>query len=390
MIMIEMQDEHTWVFLSHSNKDFGKLVLVRNRLEELNYRPLLFFLKCLDDHNEIMELIKREIDARERFILCESHNSKASSWVKEEVAYIKASGRPYEVIDLDASQKVIHKSIDRFDRRSTLYIWSTEGAVEAEVAELSRYKAFKVNVINGNNLSGASLARTAEDVLEESGILKGAYFLALVSRKLNEEEASSLNSFAKRFHMNAVAFCIDNHIDNNGYWNGLKDSIFRKKTIKDVDNANLAKKIVDDLMDWDKKLFGGETADNKKPEERPRIDKKAFAKRLRDYIAKHREGTPLKPIDKPSHKTWLEKSGCTPGTQKDYLRRLNLKKFMDLINSHASKKDLYYPTIYDCTDLEVLLSVFEELLATDKKGSMSSALYYYIVHLLEANGIFIR
>lgn len=69
-----MLGKNAWVFLSHSNKDFNKVKILRNKLEERYYKPLLFFLKCLDDDDEIFELIKREISARDRFILCNSKN----------------------------------------------------------------------------------------------------------------------------------------------------------------------------------------------------------------------------------------------------------------------------------------------------------------------------
>lgn len=51
-----------WVFLSHSNKDYEKVRIVRNILEEHGFRPLMFFLKCLDDDKndeEVRRLIHR-------------------------------------------------------------------------------------------------------------------------------------------------------------------------------------------------------------------------------------------------------------------------------------------------------------------------------------------
>lgn len=45
---------NAWVFVSHSNRDFEKIIQVRNMLESLQYRPLLFFLKCLEDDKEIL------------------------------------------------------------------------------------------------------------------------------------------------------------------------------------------------------------------------------------------------------------------------------------------------------------------------------------------------
>ncbi len=69
-------------------------------MESLEYKPLLFHMKCLDDDNETLEdFIKREIDARNIFVYCESKNSEASIWVQKELAYIKESSnkRLYEI-----------------------------------------------------------------------------------------------------------------------------------------------------------------------------------------------------------------------------------------------------------------------------------------------------
>ena len=379
--------EHTWVFLSHSNQDFKILRKVRNRLEELNFRPLLFFLKCLEDDDEIFDLIKREIEARERFILCKSTNSLNSPWVQKEVDYIKALGRPYVTIDLEAPLNVINERINRFDQRSTVYIWSTDDNVADEVLGLAMLKALKVKMITKSDL-GKSLAVQHE--LLDGEILRGAYFMAIVTRELKKEECSFLNRFASRFRLNAIAYQVGNHIDNNSYWDSLKDNVFHRKiNIEGVDNSIIANAIVDDLLSSDARSFNGEPSKNDLFEKRQRIDKKDFAKRLRIYIDSHREGDSLKPISKSSHKTWLDDSAFRSSVKKDYFDRLNLNKLLELINKHASKKGLHFATVYDCTDLEILLWVFEELLVVDKKGSMSSALYYYIVHLLEANGIII-
>lgn len=93
-------NEGFWVFVSHSTKDFERVRLVRNALEDSGFRPILFYLKCMEDEDEINELLKREIDARRRFILCDSPNAKASKFVQSEVDYIRSKKRMYEVIDL--------------------------------------------------------------------------------------------------------------------------------------------------------------------------------------------------------------------------------------------------------------------------------------------------
>ncbi len=88
------------IFLSHSSKDIEKVRKIRDILEALEYEPLLFHMKCLDDNNETLEdFIKKEIDARNIFVYCKSKNSENSIWVKKELDYIKnsSSKRLYEI-----------------------------------------------------------------------------------------------------------------------------------------------------------------------------------------------------------------------------------------------------------------------------------------------------
>ena len=55
--MIEKKE--IWIFLSHSSDDFDKVRKIRNYLEEKSYRPLMFYLKCLESDEEIYDLITR-------------------------------------------------------------------------------------------------------------------------------------------------------------------------------------------------------------------------------------------------------------------------------------------------------------------------------------------
>ncbi len=119
-------DDLKWVFLSHSNKDFEKVRRVRNKLESINFFPILFFLKCLEaePNDIILDLIKREIDARPRFVLCQSHNTQHSYWVQKEVEYIKSIQRPYEIINLDDDES-IEKGVSALSKRSRVLILSS-------------------------------------------------------------------------------------------------------------------------------------------------------------------------------------------------------------------------------------------------------------------------
>ena len=120
-----MEDNKIFVFLSHSHHDYEKVRMVRDLLEKDGFRPLMFFLKCLEKegYEELTRtLIKEEIDSRQRFILCKSNNTEGSPWVKFEVDHIKSMNRPYEVVDLDSPQIKIEEAVSRFKKRSTVYL----------------------------------------------------------------------------------------------------------------------------------------------------------------------------------------------------------------------------------------------------------------------------
>ena len=67
--------------------------LIRNYLEQQDAEPILFFLKNISDKDEIIQLIKDEIDVRVWFIYSKSKNAEKSTWVKEERAYVQTIGK---------------------------------------------------------------------------------------------------------------------------------------------------------------------------------------------------------------------------------------------------------------------------------------------------------
>ena len=103
------ENDDLWIFVSHSTKDFEKVRTLRNMMEEIGMRPLLFYLKCLKDKPEVLELLKREIDARPRFLLCDSQNSRDSEYVCEEVRYIKSLNRQFVTVDLEDENQYMRK-----------------------------------------------------------------------------------------------------------------------------------------------------------------------------------------------------------------------------------------------------------------------------------------
>lgn len=115
-------DNNIWIFLSHSNNDYEKVRQVRNMLEEQNLRPLMFFLQCLNDEDEIDDLIRREIDCRTRFILCDSEEARKSKWVQKEVEYIKSKDRMCEIVDLNKPMEVIEQTLLQFVKKTRIFV----------------------------------------------------------------------------------------------------------------------------------------------------------------------------------------------------------------------------------------------------------------------------
>lgn len=126
--------EGAWIFLSHSHKDFEKVSDVRNVLEGHGHHPLMFFLKCLGDDDEIDGLIHREISARSWFILCESANTKISKWVQAEVQIIKGlQTKTYTVIDLDDPNLDVESELFSISRKASVFLsYSRSDRVFAE------------------------------------------------------------------------------------------------------------------------------------------------------------------------------------------------------------------------------------------------------------------
>jgi TIR domain len=128
-----MQGEGAWIFMSHSHLDYDKVRALRNELEIQRYHPLMFFLKCLNDDSEVDGLVRREIEAREWFLLCESTNSRGSHWVTREVEIIKTlSDRVYESVNLEADLATQVQQASKLAKRATVFLSYAHG--ERDVA----------------------------------------------------------------------------------------------------------------------------------------------------------------------------------------------------------------------------------------------------------------
>lgn len=113
-----------WIFLSHSLKDFEKIRQVRNAFEELGARPLMFFLKCITDESELVPLLRREIEARSWFMLCNSKNAAESHMVTQEKEMIKEKKgeKQYEEINIDRDFEKQLEKIRKLVKQATVFI----------------------------------------------------------------------------------------------------------------------------------------------------------------------------------------------------------------------------------------------------------------------------
>lgn len=195
-----------WVFLSHSNKDYEKVRQVRNMLEEQSLRPLMFFLHCLNDDDEIDSLIKREIDCRTRFILCDSENARKSHWVQKEVEYIKLQNRICETIVLSKSMDEIMATLQEFINKTRIFIsYNREEYALAEMVykRLSLYdfsvyidRAWDFN--NGYNQD----YKDALDYLENSVVKANGYVIAIMNERILKPNSGSRYELLKAMRDN--------------------------------------------------------------------------------------------------------------------------------------------------------------------------------------------
>ena len=173
-------NDELWVFLSHSNKDYEQVRCLRNIMEEKGMRPLMFFLKCLDEEPEIFNLIKREIDVRPRFILCDSENAQKSEWVQKEVEYIKSKRRPFVTIDLNRPE-TFEDIVLALKRRAQIFISysSKDSHIANYLATALQTRGFNVFRANEDLPIGCEMLKTlAKEISKACG---NGYFLPLIT-----------------------------------------------------------------------------------------------------------------------------------------------------------------------------------------------------------------
>lgn len=199
--------EGAWVFVSHSNKDWKSVKEVRDYLESKGHKPLLFYLKCLEEATEINDLILREIEARNWFILCESENSKNSKWVQTEVDYIKQlKGKVYETINLNnplGIKKEFYK-LDRLSKRLSVYVSYSHKDNDIAQVFINKFKDNDYKVFKHVEIKpGQKFVSTIRKSIDES--IEHGFFIMLITE----------NSFRSGHVKSEIEYALNQGVTNS-------------------------------------------------------------------------------------------------------------------------------------------------------------------------------
>lgn len=192
-------NKQIWVFLSHSNKDYDRVKEVRNMLESMSFRPIMFYLLCLSDNDEVDNLIKREIDARTRFIYCDSENARESKWVRTELEYIKSQERRFQTIDLSLPNDQILQLLKEFKDQINVFISYPRkyyDLVRVLHHRLSLYDLFVfVDMIS---IRDGIFEAQINDAINNVANNEGGMFIFIYDEKISDYQISELDNAIKK------------------------------------------------------------------------------------------------------------------------------------------------------------------------------------------------
>jgi len=187
-----------WVFISHSSKDFEYVRTVRDYLEDSGFSTLMIYLKSLDNKSKetlMKQILKDEIDSRNIFVLCDSVNAKASTWVDWEINYVESlSNKIVTKIDIE---KLKYRKCTELSKLDNLMNSSTIYSI------YSREDKNRVNLI-----------------LDKLNSIGFRIFEDAVSMKLGNNISDKLNSSINAIAEKGVVliFLSNNAINSNWFW----------------------------------------------------------------------------------------------------------------------------------------------------------------------------
>lgn len=252
--MVNSDNKEIWIFLSHSSADFEKVRLIRNYLEEKSFRPLMFYLKCLDSDEETYNLITREIDVRTRFILCDSENARASEWVKREMDYItsKEPKRSYEILDMSKPIEDLKSQLDFYTNQTNIFISYARSDQQTSEYICNRLRKYDLKVLCDYEFlsDGSNFAETIKNKINHAA--NNGYFVVLCTNDYIKSEYCLYEMrYAKSIGANIIPIAIDEeayhyllytqHIVNHRIVINLSTNNDRASLADDITDAILKK-----------------------------------------------------------------------------------------------------------------------------------------------------
>lgn len=184
-----MQDDTSngYIFISHSHKDIEKVREIRNEMEAAGFDPLCFYLKCLTDEDELEELIKREINARELFAFIDSPNSRKSKWVKKEREYIDSLKNKRTVTIKLENYGSMEEIADKLIRGLRVYISYShrDYTIASAIAEKLRQKEFQV-LMDESITFGSDYDSKIAGMIEDAS-QAGAFLVIITENSMKSE-----------------------------------------------------------------------------------------------------------------------------------------------------------------------------------------------------------
>ena len=246
--MTRLDNKEIWIFLSHSSADFEKVRLIRNYLEEKSFRPLMFYLKCLDSDEETYNLITREIDVRTRFILCDSENARASEWVKREMDYIisKEPKRSYEILDMSKPIEELKSQLDKYTNQTNIFISYARSDKKMCEYICNRLRKYDLKVLCDYEFLDSGRDFAEENKKEIQHAANNGYFITLFTTDYIKSDYCLYEiSYAKSIGANIIPIAID---ENAFHYLFYTQNIVDPKKVINLSTNNRAS-IVDDITD---------------------------------------------------------------------------------------------------------------------------------------------
>lgn len=237
---MQERDSGGYVFISHSFDEKQKAREIRNILEEEGYDAICFFLKCMTDKDELNELIKREIKAREWFVCAKSKRAEKSDWVKKECIHrledrgvdVEGLNTESPLEDLVGHEDIVVVNLEDDvsigealsplirDLRVNIINDSRDYEFSKNLADKLRQKDLQVTMFPNDIVAGEDYADNRERNIERAA-KTGANILVLSNNSLNSMYVNRELSLALDSGSSVIPVCIDDvSLDGEYYLDG--------------------------------------------------------------------------------------------------------------------------------------------------------------------------